>query len=122
MHLYAWSSYWPISTSLRGRHHDRAKVEEDAKFDGVFVLRTNAHLSALEAMLVYKQLWTVERTFRTTKSLLETGRSITNSTKRSAATSPATARSLPCTRLLLVSWILFGRIALAACAAGICDE
>ena len=51
---------------------DRAKVEEDAKFDGVFVLQTNAHLSALEAMLVYKQLWTVERTFRTTKSLLET--------------------------------------------------
>ena len=51
---------------------DRAKVEEDAKFDGVFVLHTNANLSALEAMLVYKQLWTVERTFRTTKSLLET--------------------------------------------------
>ena len=35
-------------------------------------LQTNAHLSPLEAMLVYKQLWTVERTFRTTKSLLET--------------------------------------------------
>jgi len=51
---------------------DRAKVEEDEKFDGVFVLRTNADLSPLEAMLVYKQLWTVERTFRTTKSLLET--------------------------------------------------
>ena len=51
---------------------DRAKVEEDQKFDGVFVLKTNAHLSPLEAMLVYKQLWTVERTFRTTKSLLET--------------------------------------------------
>jgi transposase len=51
---------------------DRAKIEEDAKFDGVFVLQTNAHLSALDAMLVYKQLWTVERTFRTTKSLLET--------------------------------------------------
>ena len=51
---------------------DRAKVEEDARFDGVFVLQTNAHLSALEAMLVYKQLWTAERTFRTTKSLLET--------------------------------------------------
>ena len=28
---------------------DRAKVEEDAKFDGVFVLQTNANLSALEA-------------------------------------------------------------------------
>ena len=51
---------------------DRAKVEEDAKFDGVFVLQTNAHLSPLEAMLVYKNLWTVERTFRTTKSLFET--------------------------------------------------
>ena len=51
---------------------DRAKVEEDQKFDGVFVLQTNAHLSPLEAMLVYKQLWTVERTFRTTKSLLDT--------------------------------------------------
>ena len=51
---------------------DRAKVEQDAKFDGVFVLQTNAQLSPLEAMLVYKQMWTVERTFRTTKSLLET--------------------------------------------------
>jgi hypothetical protein len=30
---------------------DRAKAEEDAKFDGVFVLRTNADLSPLEAML-----------------------------------------------------------------------
>ena len=51
---------------------DPAKVEEDAKFDGVFVLRTNARLSPLEAMLVHKQLWIVERAFRTTKSLFET--------------------------------------------------
>jgi len=51
---------------------NRAKVEEDQKFDGVFVLRTNAKLPPLEAMLVYKQLWTVERTFRTTKGLFET--------------------------------------------------
>ncbi len=29
-------------------------------------------LSPLRTMLVYKQLWTVERTFRTTKSLFET--------------------------------------------------
>ena len=36
------------------------------------MLRINADLWPLEAMLVYKQLWTVERTFRTTKSLLET--------------------------------------------------
>ncbi len=51
---------------------DRQRIEEDQKFDGVFVLQTNANLSALEAMLVYKQRWTVERTFRTTKSLLGT--------------------------------------------------
>jgi transposase len=51
---------------------DRAKVEEDQKFDGVFVLQTNARLSPLAAMLVYKHLWTVERTFRTAKSLFET--------------------------------------------------
>ena len=51
---------------------DRAKAEEDAKFDGVFVLRTNADLSPLEAMLCYKQLWRVERAFRTSKSLFAT--------------------------------------------------
>ena len=51
---------------------DRAKAEEDAKFDGVFVLRTNADLPPLEAMLCYKQLWMVERAFRTSKSLFAT--------------------------------------------------
>ena len=51
---------------------DGAKVEEDAKFDGIFVLRTNAGLSPLEAMLCYKQLWMVERAFRTSKSLFAT--------------------------------------------------
>jgi len=51
---------------------DRAKAEEDAKFDGVFVLRTNTRLSPLEAMICYKQLWRVERVFRTSKSLFET--------------------------------------------------
>jgi len=30
---------------------DRAKAEEDAKFDGIFVLRTNTDLSPLDAML-----------------------------------------------------------------------
>jgi transposase len=56
----------------RGFAIDRAKIDEDARFDGVFALRTNAALSPLEAMLVYKQLWTVERAFRTSKSLFET--------------------------------------------------
>jgi hypothetical protein len=51
---------------------DRTKAEEDAKFDGVFVLRTNTDLNPLAAMLRYKQLWTVEQTFRTAKHLLAT--------------------------------------------------
>ena len=42
------------------------------KFDGIFVLRTNTDLNPLEAMLCYKQLWTVEQTFRTAKHLLST--------------------------------------------------
>jgi len=36
------------------------------------VLRTNTDLNPLEAMLCYKQLWTVEQTFRTAKHLFET--------------------------------------------------
>ena len=51
---------------------DQAKVEDDAKFDGIFVLRTNTDLNPLDAMLCYKQLWTVEQTFRTAKHLLTT--------------------------------------------------
>jgi Transposase DDE domain len=51
---------------------DARKAEEDAKFDGVFVLRTNSDLDPLAAMLRYKQLWTVEATFRTAKHLLAT--------------------------------------------------
>ena len=51
---------------------DPAKVEEEKRFDGIFVLRTNTALNPLEAMLCYKQLWTVEQTFRTAKHLLAT--------------------------------------------------
>jgi hypothetical protein len=65
---------------------DAGKAEKDARFDGVFVLRTNTDLDPLAAMLRYKQLWTVEATFRTAKHLLATGRSSTSSTKPSAAT------------------------------------
>src|SRR5215472_635113 len=51
---------------------DPNKVEEDKRFDGIFVLRTNTDLNPLEAMLCYKQLWTVEQTFRTAKHLFST--------------------------------------------------
>ena len=51
---------------------DPDKIAEDNKFDGIFVLRTNIDLNPLAAMLCYKQLWTVEQTFRTAKHLLST--------------------------------------------------
>lgn len=51
---------------------DAGKAGEDARFDGVLVLRTNSDLDPLAAMLRYKQLWTVEATFRTAKHLLAT--------------------------------------------------
>ena len=51
---------------------DPDKIEEEKKFDGIFVLRTNTDLNPLEAMLCYKQLWTVEQTFRTAKHLFST--------------------------------------------------
>ena len=51
---------------------DADKVEEEKRFDGIFVLRTNTDLNPLEAMLCYKQLWTVEQSFRTAKHLFST--------------------------------------------------
>ena len=42
------------------------------RFDGIFVLQTNAGLDPLQTMLRYKQLWAVEAAFRTTKHLFAT--------------------------------------------------
>lgn len=51
---------------------DEAKIKAEIRFDGKWVLRTNTELPAAEVALKYKQLWTVEHVFRSTKSLLET--------------------------------------------------
>jgi Transposase DDE domain len=51
---------------------DEAKVAEEARYDGKWILRTNTELSAREVALKYKQLWTVETIFRTMKSQLDT--------------------------------------------------
>ena len=51
---------------------DEAKVAEDARYDGKWVLRTNTELDAAEVALQYKQLWMVEHWFRSCKSLLQT--------------------------------------------------
>ena len=51
---------------------DEAKVAEDARYDGKWVLRTNTELDAAEVALQYKRLWMVEQWFRSCKSLLQT--------------------------------------------------
>jgi hypothetical protein len=52
---------------------DEAKVKSEARFDGKWVLQTDMEqMPAEEVALTYKQLWTVEEMFRTTKTLLET--------------------------------------------------
>ena len=51
---------------------DEAKIIEDARYDGKWVLRTNTELDSAEVALQYKQLWTVEHWFRSCKSLLQT--------------------------------------------------
>jgi hypothetical protein len=51
---------------------DEAKVAEEARYDGKWILRTNTNFSAREVALKYKQLWTVEAIFRTMKSQLDT--------------------------------------------------
>jgi len=51
---------------------DESKIEQEARYDGKWVLRTNTDLEPAEAALKYKQLWMVEHVFRSTKSLLQT--------------------------------------------------
>lgn len=51
---------------------DEDKIEEEARYDGKWVLTTNMEMSAVDTALAYKQLWMVEDIFRSMKTLLET--------------------------------------------------
>ena len=51
---------------------DQEELAEAPKYDGIWVLRTNTELDPKDVALRYKQLWMVERTFRTAKSILNT--------------------------------------------------
>jgi transposase len=48
------------------------KVEEEKRFDGKWVLKTNTPFTAEQAALKYKELWQVEHVFRDMKSILDT--------------------------------------------------
>lgn len=51
---------------------NQEKIEEEARYDGKWVLQTNTALTAEQAALKYKELWQVEQVFRDMKSVLDT--------------------------------------------------
>ena len=51
---------------------NQQKIEEEARYDGKWVLKTNTTLTAEQAALKYKELWQVEQVFRDMKSVLDT--------------------------------------------------
>ena len=62
-----------LATPPGGRFRiDPDRVADDERFDGVFVLRTNTSMSALQVVLRYRNLLAVEDTFKTAKALLAT--------------------------------------------------
>jgi hypothetical protein len=60
---------------LEGAGHfavDEQRLAEEARFDGLWVLRTNTDYSTPTVALQYKRLWMIEAMIRATKSILET--------------------------------------------------
>jgi Transposase DDE domain len=51
---------------------DEARIADEARYDGLYVLRTNTRLHPLTVMLRYRELLVVEQMFRSHKALLET--------------------------------------------------
>src|ERR671912_107784 len=60
------------TTSKKAFEIDIGKVAEEARYDGLFVLRTNARITPLQAVLRYRDLMQVEQLFRTAKALMRT--------------------------------------------------
>jgi hypothetical protein len=60
------------STTKKAFEIDPGKLAEEARYDGLFVLRTNARVSPLQAVLRYRDLIQVEQLFRTAKALMRT--------------------------------------------------
>lgn len=51
---------------------DAGKLAEEARFDGIFVLRTNAALTPLQAVMRYRDLLLVENLFQRAKAVMRT--------------------------------------------------
>jgi len=71
----AYRRYLRKSSAVRGERVfeiDAGKLAEEARFDGVFVLRTNANVTPLQAVLRYRELLQVEQLFRQSKAVFDT--------------------------------------------------
>jgi DDE family transposase len=68
------SAYRRYLKTPDGRHFriDEDRVAADARYDGLYVLRTNTRLPPLTVMLRYRELLVVEQLFRSAKALLAT--------------------------------------------------
>jgi hypothetical protein len=58
------------ATAKKAFEIDPGKLAEEARYDGLFVLRTNARIPPLQAVLRYRDLMQVEQLFRTAKALM----------------------------------------------------
>src|SRR5918997_1996477 len=68
----AYRRYLRATSDARAFEIDPGKLAEEARYDGLFVLRTNARVSPLQAVLRYRDLIQVEQLFRTAKALMRT--------------------------------------------------
>jgi transposase len=68
----AYRRYLRAATGRRVFEIDPGKLADEARFDGIFVLRSNARITPLQAVLRYRDLLQVEDLFRTAKALMRT--------------------------------------------------
>jgi hypothetical protein len=68
----AYRRYLRTTSDARAFEIDPGKLADEARYDGLFVLRTNARITPLQAVLRYRDLIQVEQLFRTAKALMHT--------------------------------------------------
>ena len=68
----AYRRYLRTTTDQHAFEIDPGKLADEARYDGIFVLRTNARLTPLQAVLRYRDLIQVEQLFKATKALMRT--------------------------------------------------
>jgi hypothetical protein len=68
----AYRRYLRTTSGRRAFEIDPGKLADEARYDGIFVLRTNARVTPLQAVLRYRDLIQVEQLFRSAKALMQT--------------------------------------------------